>query len=333
MPTEIANVYVDRRDKLLSEIDFDFLKERYVIQQGNEISFETVKRQYIEYLIAYVVGSSLGTKTYPPLHVEAFWRLHLLETKSYRDVEKRVIEKCEEIGMITLDHIDHSVVESTTGREDRLKHTKFLYTMVLGFDDFGEDDNDDGTRDTSGGKKKKSGGGRDNERLKRSRTNNGNDEAVQENAKAIAKEEQKFADTNEIDRSKLPRAIKPQGEQIENRILPAINPQGEQMENPILPGTRDKYHTKAYLHKQCPLVDGTGAPLKMPQKIKKNAKQARCIWCSRVDGIDHRSRLICVECGYGFCDFKTTNRNCWALHVRHNGPPPARRYKTYHSSG
>ena len=135
--------YKDTRDLVLNQFkqDLDDLHDTY--QQKNfHISFNITKRQYIEYLIAHVVGSTLDIKTSPPLNVDALWHSHLLETESYRNLEKFIIDKFEEWkdGGIELNYIDHSVVKNREGRSERLKRTKDLYSMVLGFEPFSSDE-------------------------------------------------------------------------------------------------------------------------------------------------------------------------------------------------
>eukprot|EP00978_Attheya_sp_CCMP212_P030768 scaffold114338_cov55-Attheya_sp.AAC.4 len=66
----------------------------------------------------------------PPLHVDALWHSHILETKRYRAFERLVIEKYKSAKSTSLEHIDHSVVDTTEGREDRLKKTKALYELM-----------------------------------------------------------------------------------------------------------------------------------------------------------------------------------------------------------
>jgi hypothetical protein len=139
--------YVVVRDSLLKKFqdDLDRLSEEYDRKSTTNVSFATTKRQYVEYLMAYVVGSILGIKTSPPLNVETLWHIHLLETKSYRLMEGFILkyfhsrfgkEKMTGVGS----HIDHSVISSQDGgRPLRLEHTQNVFT-ILGFDSFQSDD-------------------------------------------------------------------------------------------------------------------------------------------------------------------------------------------------
>ena len=73
------------RNEMLSAYDdeLNLLKDTY-IEKKVSVAFKTTKCQYVEYLIACLIGSSLGINTSPPLNVDVLWKLHLLETKSYR---------------------------------------------------------------------------------------------------------------------------------------------------------------------------------------------------------------------------------------------------------
>ena len=51
----------------------------------------------------------------------------------------------------------------------------------------------------------------------------------------------------------------------------------------------------------------------------KNKKQVRCIWCSRVDLLEKKTTMKCLECGYGFC----REGPCWSHHVAMCGVPRA----------
>ena len=84
--------YKELRDDLLFDFeqDFEYLQEVHHDSTDWEelfgdkypyFEFQKTKRQYIEYLIACGVGSALGSKTSPPLNVDALWHSHLLETE------------------------------------------------------------------------------------------------------------------------------------------------------------------------------------------------------------------------------------------------------------
>ena len=51
----------------------------------------------------------------------------------------------------------------------------------------------------------------------------------------------------------------------------------------------------------------------------KNKRQVRCIWCNRVDLVEKKTTMKCVECGYGFC----RQGACWSHHVAMGGVPRA----------
>lgn len=48
-------------------------------------------------------------------------------------------------------------------------------------------------------------------------------------------------------------------------------------------------------------------------------KQIRCIWCSRVNLVERKTLLKCMECGKGFC----REGGCWSHHVALGGCPQA----------
>eukprot|EP00550_Attheya_septentrionalis_P007727 CAMPEP_0198283654 /NCGR_PEP_ID=MMETSP1449-20131203/3224_1 /TAXON_ID=420275 /ORGANISM="Attheya septentrionalis, Strain CCMP2084" /LENGTH=272 /DNA_ID=CAMNT_0043980363 /DNA_START=160 /DNA_END=981 /DNA_ORIENTATION=+ len=121
--------YSDVCNDIMSNFNLDFLKDRYA-RSGMKTSFANAKKDYIQYLVALVSADALGVETSPPLHVDALWHIHILETKSYRAFERLVIEKYKPTHSTSLEHIDHSVVDNTEGREDRLKKTKALYKLM-----------------------------------------------------------------------------------------------------------------------------------------------------------------------------------------------------------
>ena len=57
----------------------------------------------------------------------------------------------------------------------------------------------------------------------------------------------------------------------------------------------------------------------------KGGKQARCVWCSRVNFALKKTTMMCIECNKGFCR-DNTGRFCWSHHVALGGCPlaPAR---------
>ena len=55
-------------------------------------------------------------------------------------------------------------------------------------------------------------------------------------------------------------------------------------------------HTKEYMNKQ---------------------KQVRCIWCIRVNLIERKTTMKCIECNRGFC----RKRDCWSHYVAYRGVP------------
>ena len=59
---------------------------------------------------------------------------------------------------------------------------------------------------------------------------------------------------------------------------------------------------------------------------KTYTKQLCCVWCYRVDGIERKTTMRCIECGVGFCAPQTGSK-CWENHVRNEGPPDLKRQK------
>ena len=51
----------------------------------------------------------------------------------------------------------------------------------------------------------------------------------------------------------------------------------------------------------------------------KNKKQVRCIWCSRVNLVEKKTTMKCLECDVGFC----RDGSCWSHHVALGGIPRA----------
>lgn len=76
-------------------------------------------------------------------------------------------------------------------------------------------------------------------------------------------------------------------------------------------------HTKYFLSKKGRSKDNSVAAA----RCRFKGTQARCIWCSRVKGIKNvKTKLVCLECGYGYCD-DSLGRDCWTAHVAHGGNP------------
>ena len=57
--------------------------------------------------------------------------------------------------------------------------------------------------------------------------------------------------------------------------------------------------------------------------ILKNGKQLRCLWCSRVNLVERKIILKCLECGRGFCRDENNGLSCWSHHVALGGIPGA----------
>jgi hypothetical protein len=136
----LQDFYKEIRDDVLRECGdtLALLKYSYDMEKSTAIAFNTTKRQYVEYLIATIVGLSLSIKTSPPLNVAALLKLHLQETKSYRMLERCIVGKFKRYiddGSIE-DSIDHSMVENSRCRVARLESTRKLFTLALGFEDF-----------------------------------------------------------------------------------------------------------------------------------------------------------------------------------------------------
>ena len=90
---------------------------------------------------------------------------------------------------------------------------------------------------------------------------------------------------------------------------------------PTSNGPHSKHTPKYYIRKK-----GT----RTRSETSSGGKQARCVWCSRVEGKKNvKTQLTCEECGTGFCNPKS-GRDCWNKHVAHGGPlirPPRKRTK------
>jgi len=116
---------------------------------GHGLGWSKAKVDYVTFLVATLVARIGGARTSPPPHVEALWRIHLLETENYQHVEKLVIEtvykhrsrECQELGFGCgygnegqggVTRIHHSAL-NTAGRMERLIATRSLYSS-LGFE-------------------------------------------------------------------------------------------------------------------------------------------------------------------------------------------------------
>lgn len=122
----------------------------------SKIIQQNIPRDYIQYLIVWVMAHTHGIQTSPPLHVDVMWHLHLLETKSYRYLESIIINKLKEefnkkrdgnkkgvVEVISINHIDHSAL-NTDGRKERLERTeKFYSTLGLDFTNYEDGNNND----------------------------------------------------------------------------------------------------------------------------------------------------------------------------------------------
>ena len=62
--------------------------------------------------------------------------------------------------------------------------------------------------------------------------------------------------------------------------------------------------------------------------VLKNGKQLRCLWCSRVNLVERKTTLKCLECGKGFCRDENNGLSCWSHHVALGGIPAAPRRGT-----
>mmetsp|Transcript_487 Transcript_487/g.678 ORF Transcript_487/g.678 Transcript_487/m.678 type:complete len:320 (+) Transcript_487:93-1052(+) len=124
-------------DKVKSDIAL--LKQVY-IQRGYASRWQNALKDYVQYLIVHLVSQKIKINTLPPLHVDALWSIHLVETESYRGLEKMVIRKVKEKdNYMNLDlKIDHSSLLNNNDRQERLGVTQYLYSLI-GFefpDDF-----------------------------------------------------------------------------------------------------------------------------------------------------------------------------------------------------
>ena len=57
--------------------------------------------------------------------------------------------------------------------------------------------------------------------------------------------------------------------------------------------------------------------------LLEKGKQLRCLWCSRVNLVERKTTLKCLECGKGFCRDENNGLTCWSHHVALGGIPAA----------
>ena len=98
-------------------------------------------------------------------------------------------------------------------------------------------------------------------------------------------------------------------------------PRGEHRASQERPGIYSKFHTKVYLGDA---FDKDNYKIASNTSFTKLGSRARCLWCSRVNRVDHRTKICCVDCRVGFCPL-SIGCSCWLLHVRNNGPPATKR--------
>ena len=125
--TEIVHKIINEEllQELASLVQEDFLSVY-------ECEWITAVKDYVQYLVVWVVGNGLGINTSPPDHVDCLWTMHLIDSVSYRKLEKVVIKKVKEINedIVQVKHIDHS--RKSQKSASRLKATRTLYSF-LGF--------------------------------------------------------------------------------------------------------------------------------------------------------------------------------------------------------
>ena len=95
--------------------------------------FLDAKKHYVEYLIVSVAAKAFNNAgMIPPVHVEELWCIHLLETKSYRALEKTVIEKLNSDSPIKagVEHIEHSSLKASEDITQQLLMTQTMYTFM-----------------------------------------------------------------------------------------------------------------------------------------------------------------------------------------------------------
>jgi hypothetical protein len=125
--------FTEIRDFILSQDDdIDNLRESYEAK-GMITPFLDAKKHYVEYLIVSVAAKAFNNSgMIPPVHVEELWCIHLLETKSYRALEKTVIEKLNSDSPIKagVEHIEHSSLKAAEDVTQQLVMTKTMYTFM-----------------------------------------------------------------------------------------------------------------------------------------------------------------------------------------------------------
>ena len=67
------------------------------------------------------------------------------------------------------------------------------------------------------------------------------------------------------------------------------------------------------------ISEHTGDKQQHTKIILKKGKQLQCMWCSRVNLIEQKTTLKCLECGKGFCRDKNNGLSCWSHHVALGG--------------
>ena len=129
----VANEIIN--DEELNKEISDLLKEGFTSLSPH--AWDAAVSDYIHYLVAWVIGNGLGIKTVAPFHVDILWCMHLVETVSYRNLEKIVIMKVKDINkdIVLVDHIDHTKHDK---KNSRIKSTRTLYTL-LGFSPWNEE--------------------------------------------------------------------------------------------------------------------------------------------------------------------------------------------------
>lgn len=132
--------FVTIRDEVLKtqREKLEFLRKHYEANEKYKTSFEHVIQQYIEHLIVKVASKGINQHQdiSPPLQVEAFWQMHLMETESYRDLESLVLEKMSKHSPVSTEHvkyIDHSSVNQPTDMKSTLETSKVMYSF-FGFE-------------------------------------------------------------------------------------------------------------------------------------------------------------------------------------------------------
>ena len=132
--SDIANEIIND-EELTSEFS-NILKEGFTSLTLHD--WDAALSDYIRFLVARVIGIGLGVKAKAPFHVEILWTLHLVETASYRKLEKIVIAKVKEINedIVLVEHIDHTKQDKKNDhtkqdkKNSRVKATETLYSLL-----------------------------------------------------------------------------------------------------------------------------------------------------------------------------------------------------------